>query len=228
MKDEINTEVFEQAGVSSKEIIAEIDNAIAIAEKVNAKVDKVNEEYFVALTKGDAKTAKKLYEESRELNSGLLAAFKYAEDQFVRLTWEDEPIFPHEHAQNNINNLALSIDALDKGDLTTAVDEYLWAIDNNWYAYDFDKEVFDYFTDYVLEAPKEKLMWGAGRIVGHEDLFDTINALVEKNEQANPDVSAELETLNEALERQKELLKTTVADETSSVKELGEMLDELK
>ena len=228
MKDEISTEVFEQAGVSSKEIIAEIDNAIAITEKVNAKVDKVNEEYFVALTKGDAKTAKKLYEESRELNSGLLAAFKYAEDQFVRLTWEDEPIFPHEHAQNNINNLALSIDALNKGDLATAIDEYLWAIDNNWYAYDFDKEVFDYFTDYVLEAPKEKLMWGAGRIVGHEDLFDTINALVEKNEQANPDVSAELVTLNGALERQKELLKTTVADETSSVKELGEMLDELK
>ena len=87
-------------------------------------------------------------------------------------------------------NLALSIDALNKGDLATAVDEYLWAIDNNWYAYDFDKEVFDYFTDYVLEAPKEKLMWGADRIVGHEDLFDTINALVEKNEQANPDVSS--------------------------------------
>ena len=72
-------------------------------------------------------------------------------------------------------NLALSIDALNKGDIATAIDEYLWAIDNNWYAYDFDKEVFDYFTDYVLEAPKEKLMWGAGRIVGHEDLFDTIN-----------------------------------------------------
>ena len=51
---------------------------------------------------------------------------------------------------------------------------------------------------------------------------------IEKNEQANADVSAELVTLNGALERQKELLKTTVSDETSSVKELGEMLDELK
>ena len=40
MKDEISTEVFEQAGVSSKEIIAEIDNAIAITEKVNAKVER--------------------------------------------------------------------------------------------------------------------------------------------------------------------------------------------
>ena len=85
MKDEISTEVFLNKQVFlPKEIIAEIDNAIAITEKVNANVDKVNEEYFVALTKGDAKKAKKLYEESRELNSGLLAAFKYAEDRLVR------------------------------------------------------------------------------------------------------------------------------------------------
>lgn len=162
------------------------------------------------------------------MNSGLLAAFKHAEDQFVRLTWEDAQIFPHEHAQNNINNLALAIDALEKGDITTAIDEYLWAIDNNWYAYDFDKEVFDYFTDYVLEAPKEKLMWGEGRIVGHENLFDPINSLIEKSEQEDADVSGELATLNEALERQKALLKTTTDEETKAVQELGKQLEALK
>ncbi|GGA41866.1 M28 family peptidase [Psychrobacillus lasiicapitis] len=228
LKEDVNGEVFEKAEVSSDELITEIDRVIATAEEVNARVAKVNEDYLAALTKGDSDVAKKLYEESRALNSGLLAAFKYAENQFVRLTWEDEPIFPHKHAQNNIDNLALSIDTLNEGEISTALDEYLWAIDNNWYAYDFDKEVFDYFTDYVLEAPKEKLMWGNGRIVGHEDLFDTINSLQEKSEQANADVTAELETLSGALERQKELLKTTVADETASVKELGSMLTELK
>ena len=60
------------------------------------------------------------------MNSGLLAAFKYAEDQFVRLTWEDEQIFPHEHAQNNIENLAASIEALSEGDIATPFDEYLY------------------------------------------------------------------------------------------------------
>ncbi|TQR21842.1 M28 family peptidase [Psychrobacillus vulpis] len=228
MKEDINAEAFKKAGVSSDELIAEINHAISTAEDVNAKVSKVNEDYLAALTKGDADTAKKLYEESRELNSGLLAAFKYAEDQFVRLTWEDEPIFPHEHAQNNIKNLALSIDSLNQGDIATPIDEYLWAIDNNWYAYDFEKEVYDYFTDYVLEAPKEKLMWGAGRIVGHEDLFDTISSLKNKSEQSDADVSAELKTLNGSLERQIELLKTTVSDEITSVKKLDEMLDGLK
>ena len=228
MKEEINTTVFEKAAVSSDELIAEIDRVLAIAEDVNAKVAKVNSEYFTALSEGDTDTSKKLYEESRSLNSGLLAAFKYAEDQFVRLTWEDEQIFPHEHAQNNIENLAASIESLSEGDIATPLDEYLYAIDNNWYAYDFDKEVFNYFTDYVLKAPKEKLMWGEGRIVDHIDLFDTINSLKAKSGQANADVSTELETLKGALERQKELLSSTVLDETASVKKLGELLSELE
>lgn len=228
MKKVIDADAYEQADVSSEQLVAEIDKAIALAEEVNAKVAKVNDEYFAALTEEDTEAAHKLYEDSRELNSGLLAAFKYAEDQFVRLTWEDVQIFPHEHSQHNITNLALAIDALNEGDVTTAIDEYLWAIDNNWYAYDFDKEVFDYFTDYVLEAPKEKLMWGEGRIVGHEDLFDPINSLIEKSEQEGADVSAELATLNEALERQKALLQTTTDEETIAVQELGKQLEALK
>ncbi|SDN80086.1 PA domain-containing protein [Psychrobacillus sp. OK028] len=228
MKKVIDTDAFGQAKVSSEQLVAEIDKAIALAEEVNTKVAKVNDDYFEALTKEDTEAAQKLYEESRELNSGLLAAFKYAEDQFVRLTWEDVQIFPHQHAQHNITNLALAIEALEKGDITTATDEYLWAIDNNWYAYDFDKEVFDYFTDYVLEAPKEKLMWGEGRIVGHEDLFDTINSLTDKGDQADADVSAELATLNEVLERQKVLLQTTTDEETIAVQELAKQLEALK
>ncbi|WP_222122587.1 M28 family peptidase [Bacillus sp. FJAT-22090] len=228
LKENLNLEAFEKAGMSSDELVAEIDEVTAIAESLNKKVSKVNNDYLAALSKDDSDLAKKLYKESRELNSGLLAAFKYAEDQFVRLTWEDEPIFPHEHPQNNIQNLASSIDALNEGNIAAPLDEYLYAIDNNWYAYAFEKDVYNYFTNYVLEAPKEKLMWGAGRIVDHEDLFDTIHSLKEKREDANADVSTEIETLNSALERQKELLKTTVSDEISSIQELGKMLDELK
>ncbi|MCZ8535472.1 M28 family peptidase [Psychrobacillus psychrodurans] len=228
MKKVIDADIFGQAEVSSDQLVAEIDKVITLAEEVNAKVSKVNDNYLTALTEEDTDKAKKLYEDSRELNSGLLSAFKYAEDQFVRLTWEDDQIFPHEHAQNNITNLALAIDALNKGDITTAIDEYLWAIDNNWYAYDFEKEVFDYFTDYVLDAPKEKLMWGDGRIVGHENLFDPINALIEKSGQEDADISAELATLNEALERQKALLQKTTAEEILAVQELAKKLEALK
>ena len=228
MKELVDTTVFDQASVAPDSLADEIDHVMTIAEEVNAKVSAVNEKYAEALKKGDADEAKKLYEESREWNSGLLAAYKYAEDQFVRLTWEDEPIFPHEHAQNNIKTLAASIDSLNEGDIATPLDEYLYAIDNNWYAYDFDKEVYNYFTDYVVKAPKEKLMWGAGRIVDHEDLFDTIQSLKAKREKANADVLEEIAALTAALDRQKELLDNTVTDETASVKELGELLAELK
>ncbi|WP_303969217.1 M28 family peptidase [Sporosarcina ureae] len=228
MKELMDADVFDQAAVASDSLTNEIDQALSAAEEINVKVAKVNEEYATALKKEDADTAKKLYEESRELNSGLLAAFKYAEDQFVRLTWEDEPIFPHEHAQNNVNHLSASIEALQKGDVATPLDENLSAIDNNWYAYAFDKEVFNYFTDYVIKAPKEQLMWGAGRIVDHEDLFDTIQSLKAKKDQDKPDVSEEIATLTDALDRQKELLQKTVTEQTASVKKLGELLTELK
>ncbi len=228
MKESVDMDVFKESGVEAKGLIDQIDTVSEVAKQVNAEVADVNEQYAAALGKGDTAAAQKLYDESRKLNGGLLAAYKYAEDQFVRLTWEDEPIFPHEHAQNNVKNLASSVTALEKGDLATPLDEYLYAVDNNWYAYDFDKDVYDYFTDYVMEAPKEKTMWGTGRIVDHEDLYDTIHALQAKKDTADADVTAETAALNAALDRQKTLLKATTADETASVKKLGDLLRGLK
>ena len=42
-----------------------------------------------------------------------------------------------------------------------ALDEYLLQVDNNWYAYDWDREVFDYFTDYVLESTSRQTNVGS-------------------------------------------------------------------
>ena len=228
MKKQIDPEIFSQASVTSDDLINEIDRAIDIAEEVNEKAASFNDEYANALKQDDSTAAKKIYKESRSLNSGLLEAYKYAEDQFVRLTWEDEQIFPHEHAQANVKNLAASIESLNTEDIATPLDEYLSAIDNNWYAYAFDREVFNYFTDYVIKAPKERLMWGAGRIVDHEDLYETIQSLKEKRDQSSPDVSDEIRALTAALDRQEELLQKTVSEQTSAVEKLGGLLNELK
>ncbi len=35
--------------------------------------------------------------------------FKFAQDNLLMLTWEDEPIFSYEHSQNNLENIKLSI-----------------------------------------------------------------------------------------------------------------------
>lgn len=228
MKNKINEDVFSEAEVSTSELIAEIEKALEASENINNKVNEINKQYTEALNKEDSKAAANLYESSRSLNQELLNVFKYAQDNLLKLTWEDEPIFPHEHAQNNIENLILSIEALETGDIATPVDEYLWMIDNNWYAYSFDKETYNYFTDYVLNQPAERLMWGAGRVVAHEDLYDTINSLLGKYEETNADVSEEITVLSEALARQKELLKTSVEQQTKAVKTLAEMLSEIK
>lgn len=228
MKETLDENIFEQAEVSSDKLIEEIDHVLKVAKDVNKKVAKINEDYLNALSKDDHATAKKLYNQSRQLNSDLLSAFKHAEDSFTRLTWEDAVIFPFEHPQNNINNLTLSIEALKDGDIATPLDEYLWNIDNNWYAYDFDQEVFDYFTAYVLDAPADKLMWGEGRIVGHENLYALIHSLKEKREIENPDFSEEIAVLDRVLKSQKALLKTTTSEQVADLRELGRQLEQLK
>ncbi len=174
LKNSIDEDIFGYAGVSFQELIFAIDEAMEASKGINNKVSKINEDYALALNNGDAKVIEKLYAESRWLNQELIKVFKFAQDHLLRLTWEDEPIFPHEHGQSNVENLRLAIESLENGDVQTPVDEYLWKIDNNWYAYDFDQEVHDYFTDQTLKQPEDRLLWGAGRIVGHEDLYDVV------------------------------------------------------
>ncbi len=228
LKKSIDAETFKNLNIDSTEFIREIDKAIETTNLVNEKVNKINSDYLLAIESGDIDTANKLYKESRALNEGLIETYKFAQDNLLKLTWEDEPIFPHVHSQNNIQNLTLAIDALKSGDVKTPVDEYLWKVDNNWYAYDFEKDVYDYFTEYVLHQPAERLFWGAGRIVGHQDLYNTINSLLGKYDTENADVKTEIDDLNNALINQGELLKTSVNSEISSVKTMNEMLSKLQ
>ena len=224
LKETVNEDVFALAEVDATPLVAEVDNVLATVETINAEVKAVNDSYRDALNAQDDEAAQKLYAESRDLNAKLLATFKLAQDTLVKLTWEDAQIFPHEHAQTNVENLALAIEALNAGDIAATVDDYLWLIDNNWYAYDFDREVYNYVTDYVLNQPADRLLWGYGRVVGHVDLYDEINALVAKYDMENADVSAEIQSLSTKLEQQKQLLQTLVDEEIESVKALGQAL----
>ena len=79
-------------------------------------------------------------------------------------------------------------------------------------------------TDYVLEQPADRLLWGYGRVIDHVDLYDEINALVAKYDVENADVSAEIKSLSAKLEDQKQLLQTLVDEEIESVKAIGQEL----
>ncbi|MEG0381012.1 MAG: M28 family peptidase, partial [Kurthia sp.] len=170
--DEMQKTIDEKVNGQSDDLEKAIAQTKELAVANDKKVDEVNASYKKAYEAGDMKEAQKILTDHKALNDQLLATFKQAQDDLVRLTWEDEVIFPHEHAQNNITNLSNAVTVLKAGKVTKALDDSLYLIDNNWYAYDFEKEVYDYFTNYVTDQPADRLMWGAGRIVGHEDLYD--------------------------------------------------------
>lgn len=201
-----------------------LDEAEVAAADAWAAVSEVNESYRQALDSGDTEQADALLQQSREMNDAILAAFKFAEDAFVRLTWEDVSIFPHEHSQNNLIALNAAVEALEAGDSAAAVDEYLYAVDNNWYAYDWSRETFDYFTNYVLNQSADRLMWGAGRVQGHEDLFDVIRSLLGKYGDTTADYTEELARLEKAIETQTAMLAQQVGHEVTSLTELTAQL----
>ena len=63
-------------------------------------------------------------------------------------------------------------------------------------------------------------MWGAGRVQGHEDLFDVIRSLQEKSASGTADYTAELGRLRQAIETQTEMLDEQVAHEVSALEDL--------
>lgn len=210
--------------VLTAEQVSALNGALTDAEKAASDawtaVSDINSRYREALDNGDTAAADALLQQSREMNAAVLSAFKFAEDSFVRLTWEDVSIFPHEHSQNNLIALNAAVEALEAGDSAAAVDEYLYAVDNNWYAYNWSRETFDHFTNYVLNQSADRLMWGAGRVQGHEDLFDVIRSLLGKYGDTAADYTEELARLEAAIETQTAMLAQQVDHEVQSLAEL--------
>ena len=206
---------------------AALDEAKAAAAAAWDKVSEANKAYQEALDAGDTVKADELLAGTKELNADVLSAFKFAEDAFVRLTWEDSSIFPHEHSQNNLLALQGAVEALKQGDSAATLDDYLYNVDNNWYAYDWSRETFGHFTDYVLNQSADRLMWGAGRVQGHEDLFDVIRSLQAKTGDSAADYTAELARLEQAIETQAGMLDEQVAHELSALAELTARLTQI-
>ena len=99
-------------------------------------------------------------------------------------------IFPQQAVQNNLYALKKAMGYLEKGEIAPALEAF-YSIDNNCYAFQFEREVFYHFTEYILKQSPDRLMWGKGRIIHHENLYDLVERLKEK------------QTLREAWERQK-------------------------
>ena len=88
--------------------------------------------------------------------------------------------------------------------------EALYEIDNNAYAFQFSKQVYERFTDYVLDQNSNRLQWGRGRIVHHENLYDLVASLMDKYHQGAMDFANEIAELERVVERQKDYLRDDV------------------
>lgn len=186
-----------------------------------------NVQYREALDNDHRATADWLLKKNSAYHRGLLKLFRTMEDELVALNWYDDVIFPHEGPQHNLHNLDLAIQALQTGDVKAAVENYLSEVDNNAHALAFCKEVCDYFTDYAINQPPDRLNWGRGRLCGQVDLFDVIQALTIKEKMGITDFAQEIECLELAKKKQKKQLEACMKKETLAVEALCQGLENL-
>ena len=227
-KATLDMDLLAKTGNEGKKLLTDIEEVIKTSENLNRLLADINNKHEQAIKSNNTAEIKKYETKADTVNKQLLALYKYCQDSFIKLTWEDDSIFPHEHAQNNINALNEAVALLEKGDIDTAVNDHLSLIDNNWYALSFDKETYEYFTNQVLKQDKERLNWGAGRIMGHEDLYDIIFSLQQKQKSGEKNVKNEIEALKKILASQEALMKNTVITENKQLLEVKKYLNKIK
>ena len=152
-------------------------------------------------------------------SSELLEIFRLCEDAFVRLNWDDEVKFPHEIFKENIRRLQRASELFGEGKASRALSE-LYAIDNNRYAFGFEKAVFTYFTQYVLEQPPARLQWGAGRVICHESLFDLIDGALAAHRRGETDFSGEARECLAVSARLEERLRSVLEEEERAAEKI--------
>lgn len=203
-------EVFEQASASLDVLMCQKSGSrVTALLNLLGQTEEVAEEVYDRIY--DINEAGVDSEQCREAENILLKVFKMAQDKYVRLTWEDAVVFPQEAAQNNLRYLKKAIRALKrKTPDAEAAFEALYEIDNNAYAFQFSKQVYERFTDYVLDQNSDRLQWGRGRIVHHENLYDLVAQLMNKYHQGAMDFANEIAELERVVERQKDYLRDDI------------------
>lgn len=186
---------------------------------------------FTALTR--AKTvARQLYvacgtmEVNEAVEKELLQLFQYEQNKLVKLNWQDEVMFPHTYVQNNLFYIKMAIKSLEKGDYNAASTN-LSNIANNGQAFSFEREVYDYFTEYVTENLDEKLLWGKDKIMYHIHLYDLIDSLKRKNRTIGSSFVEELEALFKLQRQEEKRLREIIYNELLIVREMKQRMNKI-
>ena len=212
-------ETQEQIAAITKKLIQVTEEAQEKAKQSYEETAAINTRYHALLAEGNMQEAEQLFAENREREKQLLAKFKQEQDRFVRIDWYGEVFFPHEILWKNIGLLQDAINALEQSDVDKAL-EKIYQVDNNAYAFMFDEYVYRHFTDYVFNQPKERLKWGYGRLLEHEDLYHVVKCLLKKRKEADTDYREELHYLKECHKKQTGRLIDTLKETGQTIQEM--------
>ena len=212
--------------------IWEMKRALKKAKEVSRvlyrRITELNRDYAALLAQGDMDAADRMFECYGDMQERLLYIFRKEQDYFVRLNWHDEVLFPQEAVQDNLRALYKALRHAWEGNARAALED-IYGIDNNRYAFLFDEQVFNYFTQYVLNQPGNRLKWGAGRIVHHENLFQLVRSLKEKLEEGREkavDLTPEYLELKRVTENQTACYRDDIRYMTESIKKLTAWMQE--
>ena len=165
-----------------------LSDATDVAESRYESRRSLNSHYRALLSEGRQEEAECLYLEAREAEKEALRRFKYAQDELVRIDWYGNVHYPHEILLQNIRLIGGAIANLKEQNLSSALRK-LYQVDNNAYAFMFDEEVYNHFTDYVLNQPQDRLKWGYRRLMPHENIFALVKDLLQKKEEEPDEIS---------------------------------------
>lgn len=209
----------EQIATAAKKLIQVTEEAQKKEKQSYDQTAAINARYHMLLANGNMEEAEQHFVENRSREEKLLAKFKQEQDCFVRIDWYGEVFFPHEILWKNIGLLQDTIDALEQSDVDKAL-EKIYQVDNNAYAFMFDEYVYRHFTDYVFNQPKERLKWGYGRLLEHEDLYHVVKCLLKKRKEADTDYREELHYLKECYHKQTRRLLGALKEISQTIQEM--------
>ena len=215
------------AGADTAAYKAALENLKTAAANAKQEIITLNDDYNAAVIAGDTAMASSLMTQAKALNKKNLAAFKYAQDEFLGLMYE-APIVPHEAPQSNIYLMEQIITSLKSGDVVTAADEYAWQVNNilEWYNMYFSPEVMAQFNDMFWgKENADNLYWGTGRNFTPANVEAATRGLMEKYEATDADLTPEIAVYEQAIKDQQAILKKQIADETAGIIKLTDMLE---
>ncbi len=207
-----------------KAAVEKLDSASAAAKEA---VMDVNIRYVEAVKAGaDQGDIDAIRAEARALNKKTLGIFKFAQDALLGLMYE-KPLVPHEAPQENIALMEAVVAALEEEDVVTAVDEYAWAVNNvfEWYEMYFSPEVMDIHYDmFYGKDNQDNLFWGTNKAFVPGEVSEATRSLFLKYEETDGDFAEEIAIYSKAIEAQRAILKSLMAEETANILKLADML----